>query len=200
MRHTACAAEDLSVHHHRAVAVVLRRKASFQRRRCQHRLEHRTDGIAFQPAIQEWAVRRVQTGGKVIRVIARHADAGPHGGRSCIQNQNAPAGHSLRCHRFRCALHLTRNGQLHPHSLAVLPEILRCFSGSQLSLSGDSAQQDVMFPRPGQQLVQCLFQSGSSMAFAIQISDQLLAQRCGRIPPGKRIARHSLPVKITLHP
>ena len=48
VRHTACAAEDLPVHHHRAVAVVLRRKAGFQRRRCQHRLEHRPHRIRLQ--------------------------------------------------------------------------------------------------------------------------------------------------------
>ena len=178
MRHTACAAEDLSIDHCGTRTFIFRKSALFQCRRCQHRFEHRADGIAFQHAIQEWAVRCVQTGGKVIRVIARHADAGPYGGRSCIQNQNAPAGHSLRCHRFRCALHSTRNGQLHPYGLTILPEILRGFSCPQPPLRGDSAQQGVMFPRPGQQLVQCFFQSGSSMAFIIQISDQLLAQRC----------------------
>ena len=48
VRHTACAAEDLPVHHHRADAVVLRRKAGFQRSRCQHRLEHRPHRIRLQ--------------------------------------------------------------------------------------------------------------------------------------------------------
>ena len=40
VRHTACAAEDLPVHHHRAVAVENRLQARFQRSRRQHRLEH----------------------------------------------------------------------------------------------------------------------------------------------------------------
>ena len=40
VRNTACAAEDLSIHHHRTGAFVLRQDALLQRCRSQHRLEH----------------------------------------------------------------------------------------------------------------------------------------------------------------
>ena len=40
VRNTACAAEDLSIHHHSTGAFVLRQDALLQRCRSQHRLEH----------------------------------------------------------------------------------------------------------------------------------------------------------------
>ena len=40
VRNTACAAEDLSIHHHSTGAFALRQNALLQRCRSQHRLEH----------------------------------------------------------------------------------------------------------------------------------------------------------------
>ena len=189
MRHTACAAEDLSVHHHRAVAVVLRRKASFQRRRCQHRLEHRPHRIRLQGPVQEGAVRRFQTGRRVSRVKTRHTDAGPQGCRADVQHQNAAGGHGLRRHRLGRPLDRTGDGQADPHRSAVRLQMLHLLPGAQVALRGHRAQQGVPCPAAGEQRVQCFFQPGSTVALTVQIPQQLRAQRCGYIPPGAVMSR-----------
>ena len=157
MRHPARAAEDLPIHHHRAGALENRLQARFQCSRRQHRLEHRAHRIALQRPVQEGAVRRLQTVGKMLRVVARHADAGAHRRRGGIQHQNAAALHSGGRHRFHRPLHRTGDGQLHTQRPAVGLQKFGRLAGAQRTLRCDGADKAAVLPCTGKHGVQCLF-------------------------------------------
>ena len=113
MGYPARAAEDLPIHHHCAGALENRLQARFQRSRRKHRLEHRAHCVALQWPIQEGTVLCLQAVGKVLRVVARQADAGAH--RCCggIQHQNAAACHGACRHCLHRPLRRAGDGQLH---------------------------------------------------------------------------------------
>ena len=177
MGHPARTAKDPAVHSHRACALVLRQDALFQRGRCQNRFEHRTDGVAFQRAVQKRAVRGIKACRRILRVIPRHADAGADGCRLRIQYQNASAGHRIRRHCFRRTLDRAADRQLHPGSAAVVPDEFYALSGTQPSLCRNSTFQHIVCSGARQHGIQRLFQTCGAAAIAVNGSDQMLTQR-----------------------
>ena len=146
--------------------------------------------------VQKRAVRCTQTGGKVVRVIARYADAGPHGGSLHVQHKDTAAGHGLGGNGFGRTLHGAGNGQLHPHCAAVILDELRRLPLSQAALCRDRTTQGVVGSCPGQQVVQRFFQPGCTMAVCVQIADQMLAQRHRRISFCRREAAQTKRGKV----
>ena len=199
MWHPARAAEDLPIHHHRAGALENRLQARFQCSRRQHRLEHRAHRIALQRPVQEGAVRRLQTVGKVLRVVARHTDAGAHRRRGGIQHQNAAALHSGGRHRFHRPLHRTGDGQLHTQRPAVGLQKFGRLAGAQRTLRCDGADKAAVLPWAGKHGVQCLFQPRSAVTCAIQIAQQMLTQRLCGIPPGGGVTGQSKAGGVAVH-
>ena len=199
MRHPARAAENLPIYHYRAGALENRLQARFQRSRRQHRLEHRAYCIALQHPVQEGAVFCLQTVSKVLRVVARHADAGAHRRCGSIQHQNAAARHGSCRHRFRRPLHRAGDGQLHTQRSAVGGQKLRCFSGAQRTLRRHGADKAAVLPCAEKHAIQCLFQPGSAVACAIQIAQQVLTQRHRRIPPNGGIAGQPKAGGVAVH-
>ena len=187
MRHPARAAEDLPIHYHRAGALENRLQARFQCSRRQHRLEHRAHRVALQCPVQKGTILCLQAVGKVLRVVARHTDAGAHRRCGGIQHQNAAARHGTCRHCFHCPLHRAGDGQLHAQRPAVGLQKPSRFSGAQRTLRRHGADKTTVLPCAGKHGVQRLFQPGSAMTRAIQIAQQMLTQRHRRIPPGGRI-------------
>ena len=186
----ARAAEDLAIHLAPAGAVINKaRLPRFQRGSGQHRLEHRAHRIALQRPVQHGAVRRVQAGRRVCRVIPRRADARPHFGTGRFQHHNAPCRHHPGRDGFRRPLEIPRKGQLHPHSPAVGVGLLRRFP--QLPLRVDKTGQRVALPGAGKGRIESRFQPRRSFAVSIHIPDQMLRQRCRRGTNGHRPARNS---------
>ena len=120
----------------------------------------------------------------MLRVVARHADAGAHRRCGGIQHQNAAALHGICRHCLRCPLHRAGDGQLHAQRPAVGLQKLRCFSGAQRALRRHGADKTAVLPCAGKHTVQCLFQPGSPVTRAIQIAQQMLTQRRRRMSPG----------------
>ena len=77
--------------------------------------------------------------------------------------------------------------------------MLHLLPGAQGALRGHRAQQGVSCPAAGEQRVQCFFQPGSTVALTVQIPQQLRAQRCGCIPPGRRIAWNAQRRHVPVH-
>ena len=77
--------------------------------------------------------------------------------------------------------------------------MLHLLPGAQGALRGHRAQQSVPCPAAGEQRVQCFFQPGSTVALTVQIPQQLRAQRCGCIPPGRRIAWNAQRRHVPVH-
>ena len=127
----------------------------------------------------------------MLRVVARHTDAGAHRRCGGIQHQNAAVCHGTCCHCLHRPLHRTGDGQLHAQRPAVGLQKLRCFSSAQRTLRRHGADKTTVLPCAGKHTVQCLFQPGSPVTCAIQIAQQMLTQRRRRISPGGGVTGQS---------
>ena len=93
MRDAARTAEHLPVHLAPAgTGVDQTGLPCFQRGGGQHRLEHRPHRVALEGPVQHRAVRRIQAGSRVCRVVPRHTDAGADFGVCGIQHHDAAGG------------------------------------------------------------------------------------------------------------
>ena len=164
-----------------------------------HRLKHRPRRIARQRTVQKGTARLLKACGKVPGVVGGHADPCPDGGGGHIQHQNAPGSHILCRHRLCCPLHRAGDGQLHPCSTAVLPYPFRLLPGTEGPPGSDTAADHVLCAGAGKHLVQCLFQSGGTLALAVQIADEVAAQGCGGVALRRRIAPEPQCGKVSVH-
>ena len=191
------AAEHLPVHHR--VARALHRQAvqaGFQGCGGQHRLEHRPHRIGGQGAVQQGAARLIQAGGDVVGVVAGQADAGPHLGGVHVQHQDAARSHGLGGYRLRRPLDGAGDGQLHPRPVKGGGGIDRLGAFHQPALAGDGAGDGVLAAAAGQHRVQSGLQPGHPAALAVQIADQVLAERDGAVAPGCRVGVHPQPADV----
>ena len=198
MGDAARTAEDPAIHRAPAGAGVDKAALPCLQRRCRHhRLEHRAHGIALERPFQQGAVRGVQAGRNVFRIIAGAADAGPHLGVGGVQHQDAAALHRLVGHGFGGLLDLPGKGQLHPHGPAVGGG--EDGLGPQLSLGVDGAEQGIPRPAAGEQIIKGGFQPGGTVALAIEIPQQLHCQRGGRASPCRWPAGNAQRGNIPVH-
>ena len=198
MRDAARTAEHLPVHLAPAGAGVDQTGLPCFQRGCgQHRLEHRPHRVALEGPVQHRAVRRIQAGSRVCRVVPRHTDAGADFGVCGIQHHDAASGHHPARNGFRRPLDRPGKSQLDPHGPAVGVGLFRL--APQASLRIDKAGQSVALPGAGKRRIKRGFQPGGSPAVAVHIPDELHSQRRGRIAHGHRPAGNAQRRNIAVH-